>query len=135
MRPVAVFDKVHYVGYYCRYVGTRLTGGCNKFDKVVTMDNQEEEKETTTTPQLAEGYTAEQAAEVMSRNSGKSIAPDYVRKLASKRLKLIRSTKVGPRLNLYNKEDVDGYKVEERGKKAGRAAQTRAKSKEEGEAA
>jgi len=34
--------------------------------------------------------------------------------------------KVGTRLNLYNKVVVDGYTVEERGKKAGRAAQSRA---------
>jgi hypothetical protein len=86
-----------------------------------------EDTQGITAPQLEEGYTAGQAAEIMTRNSGKTVEPDYVRKLAGKGL--IRSIKINPRLSLYNKEDVDGYKVEERGTKAGRAAQSRATSK------
>ncbi len=73
---------------------------------------------------LKEGYTASQAAEIMTRNSGRRVSPDYVRKLAQK--KVIRSTRITARLNLYNKADVASYRVEGRGKKAGRAAQARA---------
>ncbi len=45
-------------------------------------------------------------------------------KLAQKGI--IGSTRIHARLCLYNKADVDAYRVEERGKKAGRAAQARA---------
>ena len=96
------------------------------------------------TLQLAEGYTSQQAAEIMTRSrinkfkqdnnrqelteeelAALKVEPDYVRKLVEKRK--IRAVKVNNRLSLYNKEDVEGYIVEDRGKKAGRAAQTRAK--------
>ena len=96
--------------------------------------------------QLAEGYTSQQAAEIMTRNridkfkqdnhrqklteeelAALAVSPDYVRKLVEK--KKIRAVRVNSRLSLYNKEDVEGYIVEDRGKKAGRAAQSRAKSK------
>lgn len=75
---------------------------------------------------LNEGYTAGQAAEIMTRKSNRPISPDYVRKLAQKGL--IRVRHIHARLSLYNKEDVDGYLVEARGKKAGRAAHARAHS-------
>lgn len=81
-----------------------------------------EEQQTGT---LAEGYTAGQAAAIMSKNSGRHVEPDYVRKLAQKGV--IRAIRINARLSLYNKEDVDGYRVEERGTKAGRAARGRAK--------
>jgi hypothetical protein len=79
--------------------------------------------------ELSEGYTAGQAAEIMTRNSGRPVAPDLVKKLAQKGV--IRFIKVNSRLNLYNKEDVDGYKVEERGAKAGRAARARAEKEKD----
>jgi hypothetical protein len=77
--------------------------------------------------ELTEGYTSQQAAEVLSRNSVRPVAPDYVRKLAKQGK--IRAFKVNDRLSLYHKGDVDAYIVEERGKKAGRAMQARAKQK------
>jgi hypothetical protein len=83
------------------------------------MEHEEQE--------LTEGYTAEQAARILSRNSNRAVAPDYVRKLAQKGK--IVSILINPRLRLYNKEDINGYIVEERGVKAGRAAQDRAQSK------
>jgi hypothetical protein len=89
------------------------------------MDKKEQE---IAAPGLTEGYTAGQAAAVMSRNSGRPVAPDLVKKLGQKGV--IRFIKVNSQMNLYNKEDVDGYRVEERGKKAGRAAQARAKSEQ-----
>lgn len=76
---------------------------------------------------LSEGYTAGQAAEVMSKNSGRPVRPDLLKKLA--KLGIIRSTKVNSHLSLYNRDDVDTYRVEGRGRKAARAAQARAKSK------
>ena len=78
---------------------------------------------------LNEGYTAGQAAEVMTRNSNRPVSPDYVRKLAQKNV--IRVVRINARLSLYNKTDVDGYRVEERGKKAGRAAHARAQSSQQ----
>ena len=74
---------------------------------------------------VSDGYTAGQAAEIMSRNSGgRRVSPDLVKKLAQNGV--IRSTKINSRLNVYNKQDVEHYIVEDRGKKAGKAAQTRA---------
>src|SRR5439155_5228123 len=78
--------------------------------------------------QYPEGYTARQAAEILSRNSGRAVSPDLVKKLGQSGV--IRSIKVHYNLNLYNKEDVNAYKVEERGAKAARAAKDRAKTKE-----
>lgn len=77
---------------------------------------------------LTEGYTAGQAAKIMTRNSHRPVSPDYIRKLAQKGM--IRAIHINVRLSLYNKEDVDGYIVEERGKKAGRAAHHRAQSQQ-----
>lgn len=73
---------------------------------------------------LNEGYTAGQAAEIMTKHSNRPVSPDYVRKLAQKGI--IGSMRIHARLSLYNKADVDAYRVEERGKKAGRAAQASA---------
>jgi hypothetical protein len=89
---------------------------------VIMGDEQKEQL----TGALSEGYTAGQAAEILSRKSGRPVKPDYVRKLAQKGV--IRSIPINQRLSLYNKEDVDVYIVEERGKKAGRAARARARS-------
>jgi hypothetical protein len=62
-------------------------------------------------------YTASQAAEVLSRNSGKAIKPLYVSTLA--RYGILHPVKVTPRVNLYPREEVDRYVVEERGLKSG----------------
>ncbi len=94
------------------------------------MTEEEEKKQQNVI--LTEGYTAGQAAVVLARNSGRNpddpetlrTLSDLVKKLGQKGV--IRSIKVNNRLNLYNKQDVDNYKVEERGAKSGRAAQTRA---------
>lgn len=95
----------------------------------------EEQKRQQQTITLTEGYTAGQAAVVLARNSGRPdddpatlrTLADLVKQLGQKGV--IRFVKVNSRLNLYNKEDVDRYKVEERGVKAGRAAQKRASVK------
>jgi hypothetical protein len=89
----------------------------------------DEKEQRIAAPALTEGYTAGQAAEIMTQNSGRPVAPDLVKKLGQKGV--IRSIKVNSRLNLYNRDDVDNYRVEERGKKAGRAARARAKSDEQ----
>ena len=74
---------------------------------------------------LSEGYTAGQAAKILERNSGRPVSSDLVKKLGQKGV--IRTIVITNRLKLYNKEDVNSYLVEERGKKAGRAARARAK--------
>jgi hypothetical protein len=73
---------------------------------------------------LEQYYTAKEAAEVLSRNSGKDIDAAYVRML-SKYKKLIPK-KINTRLNLYPKAQVDGYVVEDRGVKSALAAKKRA---------
>lgn len=75
--------------------------------------------ENTETINLSEWYTAGLAAARLSANSGKKIATDYPRKLAQ--YGKIRSFKIGDRGSLYWKADIDGYVVEERGEKSGRA--------------
>lgn len=78
-------------------------------------------------PELEEYYTATQAAEVLSKNSGKKINPAYVRMLA--KYGKLEPKQVGTRLNLYPKSQVDSYIVEERGEKSGRAKRQRALEK------
>ncbi len=75
----------------------------------------------------AEWYDAAQAADRLTRNSGKPIDHSYVRTLA--RYGKIRSLKLGSRASLYYKEDVDHYIVEERGEKSARARRQAAKPK------
>ena len=80
-------------------------------------------------------YTAAEAAEVISRNSGKEVSPTYMRNLA--RYGAITTVKVG-HSNLYLKTDVDKYKVEGRREKVARiqkARSTKAKKKEDKPAA
>ncbi len=77
---------------------------------------------------LALYYTAAEAAEVISRNSGKLVSPTYMRNLA--RYGVITTVKVG-HSNLYLKTDVDKYKVEARGEKARQARENRGVGKEE----
>jgi hypothetical protein len=66
-------------------------------------------------------YTPQQAAEVLSRNSGKRVDAAYVRILA--RYGKLTPLKINSRLSLYPRSQVDAYVVEERGEKSGRARQ------------
>ncbi len=76
---------------------------------------------------LTEWYTASEAADRLTRNSGRRIATDYPRKLAE--YKRVRAIKIGDRTSLYFKADIDPYIVESRGTKSGRAKRQRAKPK------
>jgi hypothetical protein len=76
---------------------------------------------------LSDWYTPAQAADRLTRNSGREIAADYPRQLA--RYGKVRTVKLATRMLLYNKQDIDNYIVEEPGKKSGRAARQRAKPK------
>lgn len=69
---------------------------------------------------LEQYYTASQAAEVLSRNSGKPIDPSYVRMLV--KYGKLTPKKINSRLNLYPKSEVDSYIVEDRGTRAAQAA-------------
>ena len=74
---------------------------------------------------LDQYYTAKEAAETLSRNSGKRIDAAYVRLLA--RYGKLHPKRINARLNLYPKVEVDNYVVEERGEKSSRAAKAKAK--------
>ena len=69
------------------------------------------------------------AAQQMSTNSQKAVTIDDVRKLSN--LGIIRKRKVSERMNIYYKPDVDAYKFEDRGVKAGRAQRMRAHDREQ----
>ena len=73
---------------------------------------------------LEQFYTAKQAAEVLSKNSGKNVQASYIRTLA--KYGKIEGIAVSTRLTLYPKEAVDKYVVEDRGVKGGRASHERA---------
>jgi hypothetical protein len=82
---------------------------------------------------LHEWYDPATAAAIISRNSKKHIDTDYVRKLAQ--YGKIRKVKINDRANLYWKEDVDKYRVKERGVRSGEAAKKRASKDKEKPAA
>ena len=73
---------------------------------------------------LDQWYTPIEAAERLSKNSGKEIGWGYSRQLA--RLGNVHTTRLG-RTVLYLRADIDAYVVEERGAKSGRAKQQRAR--------
>jgi hypothetical protein len=68
---------------------------------------------------LSEWYEPTEAAAVISKNSSKDVNSDYLRKLAQ--YGKIRKLKISSRASLYWKEDVNNYRAEEPGIKAGRA--------------
>ncbi len=82
---------------------------------------------------LAEWYTASEAADRLTRNSGRLVKSDYPRKLAE--YGKVRSLKISERASLYYKADIDPYIVEDRGKKSGRAQRQKAKPKPKRKAA
>lgn len=65
--------------------------------------------------QLQEWYTASEAAKKLSETSGKRIDPDYLFKLG--RLGKVGTMKLGKRVTLYSKRDVDSYRVGGRGRR------------------
>ncbi|MEO8973749.1 MAG: hypothetical protein ABI406_19335 [Ktedonobacteraceae bacterium] len=64
-------------------------------------------------------YTAGNAAEKLTKTSGREVKPAYVRSLA--RLGKVETKKIGERTTLYNKADIDAYRVEAPAEKANRA--------------
>lgn len=75
---------------------------------------------------LEQFYTASQAAEVLTRNSGKQISSNYLRTLA--RYGILTPTKIGT-MNLYPKSQVDAYVVADRGEKAAERFRQQAKQR------
>jgi hypothetical protein len=73
---------------------------------------------------LEQYYTAKEATEVLSKNSGKTIKVPYIRVLA--RYGKLTPKRINARVNLYPKAEVDKYVVEDRGVKAAEAAIKRA---------
>ena len=82
---------------------------------------------------LSEWYTPAEAALVIGKNSGRVVKAEYIRKIAE--YGKIRKVKVSNRANLYWKEDVDKYRVEDRGAKSGRAKKKAAKAEQSDHAA
>lgn len=76
---------------------------------------------------ITDWYTAKEAADRLSRESGREVDISYPRKLAQ--YGKIRSYKISDRVSMYLKADVDAYHVEARGEKAARAQRLRAKPK------
>lgn len=74
--------------------------------------------------ELEQYYTAQEAALVLSRNSGKEIKPMYLRILV--RYGKLTPLRINTRTFLYPRVEVDAYKVEDRGKKSARAAKKKA---------
>jgi hypothetical protein len=75
---------------------------------------------------LDEWYTAVEAAERLTANSGKPVDKSYPRTLA--RYGKIRALEIG-KVRLYKKSDVDVYVVEERGEKSHRAQRQKSQGK------
>ncbi len=78
---------------------------------------------------LSQYYTPEEAAAVLSKNSGKRITANYVRQLVV--YGKISKVKIHERLNVYLKAEIDRYIVEDPGKKSGRAKQAKSREKHE----
>ena len=87
------------------------------------MDQQEQKP----TLNLAEWYTAREAADRLHRNSGKPVSTAYPRKLVE--YGKIRAFRINERNSLYYKPDIDAYIVEEPGEKSARAKRQKAKPK------
>ncbi len=73
---------------------------------------------------MNEWYTAPQAIERLEANIVKKLDSAYPRLLA--RAGLVEAKILSERVRLYRKHDIDGYVVEERGTKAGRAQRQKA---------
>jgi hypothetical protein len=76
---------------------------------------------------LSQYYTADEAAAVLSKNSGRPISPAYVRQLVV--YGQISRVKVKANLSAYPKSEIDNYKVEARGVRSAAAAKAKAKEK------
>ena len=77
--------------------------------------------------ELEDYVTASQAAEILSKNSGKRVSPAYVRKLAQDGK--LTTKPITSRLSLYLKSEVERYVVEDRGGKQRRTKQTNERPK------
>jgi hypothetical protein len=66
--------------------------------------------------------SANEAAEIISENSGRPVHPDYVRLVARQKPKTLASKPVDGRTNVYLRSDVE--KIVVRAKKANRQRQT-----------
>jgi len=64
---------------------------------------------------LSQYYTASQAAEVLSQNSGREVNPSYIRKLAV--YHKLNPIRIHGQYKLYPVAEINQYIVEERGRK------------------
>jgi hypothetical protein len=103
-------DKMPFVRYIMNV--QRHTNGLTK--EIMAMPS-EEQPNSEAEGELKEWYTASEAAERLSGNSGKRIDPDYLFKLGH--MGKVNTMKLGKRVTLYSKRDVDGYRVGGRGRR------------------
>jgi len=78
---------------------------------------------------LSQYYTAEEAAAVLSKNSGREVSPGYVRQLVV--YGQISRVKIKPNLSAYPRSEIDNYVVKGRGEKSAAAAKAKAKERKE----
>lgn len=76
---------------------------------------------------LSKYYTSEEAAKVLSKNSGKRITPTYVRQLV--KYGKISHVKIHDRFSVYPREEVNQYIVLAPGVRSGEASRKRAGKK------
>jgi hypothetical protein len=84
----------------------------------IRMPRKKQQPQSVTDEVVEEWYTAGEAAKKLSETSGREIKPDYLFKLGH--MDKVRTKKLSNRVTLYNKYDVDHYKVDtRRGRKPG----------------
>lgn len=66
-------------------------------------------------PKKEEWILGSEAAAIMTRNSGHTVTPNYVRLLAGRAHNKIRSRMRDGRTREYHRGDVEGYHVKEKG--------------------
>lgn len=71
-------------------------------------------------PQAEKWITSEEAARILTENSGHEVSDSYVRRLAINGK--ISSKMVGKKVRLFNRAEIEAYRVQQRGKKAEQAA-------------
>jgi len=64
---------------------------------------------------LAEWITSAEAAKILTENSGHEISDAYVRRLGN--TNKIATKRIDKRTKLYNRSEVEAYRVAQRGKK------------------
>lgn len=76
---------------------------------------------------LTQYYTPEEAAAILSKNSGRKVTPNYIRVLVA-RGKISHET-INKRFSVYPRSEIDKYIVKAPGVKSGEASRKRKEAK------